>query len=285
MIDSKGQPMIVPRFGPAPSPGRLQRLRNDRRPMIHPRCTGTPRRGRRARPRNDQGPATPAFTWSCRPHWCSIFLRDPSRRPDHERSGWRAVPGRRRSRSQRGGCPGGTPPRFASTAPVCRWPGWDHYRPRGCAGGRTRRGGTPVHDETVTAGCPRNYPVVPNRSSRPTTSQLPRSLPDGLYAGPGGKPSFSQRAHTHRQFANRTPNQPQPAARPLAFPMGKHAPRRSDLPSPSPTDQREGRPKPRQPRQLARPGHSHTFRPVRTAPSSNSSGRKCRSYKDAPVLA
>jgi hypothetical protein len=69
----------------------------------------------------------------------------------------------------RGGCPGG----------MSR----GSHRPRRCAGGRVgftavsrgwvggrpRRGGTPVPDETVTAGCPRNCPVVLIVHSWPTT--------------------------------------------------------------------------------------------------------------------
>jgi hypothetical protein len=43
------------------------------------------------------------------------------------------------------------------------WPGWRTTGPRGCAGGRPRRRGTPVCDETVTAGCLRNDPVVHHR--------------------------------------------------------------------------------------------------------------------------
>jgi hypothetical protein len=102
--------VINPRSGSTPSPGRSRRPRNDQRLMIHPRYAETPHRGRRARPRNDQGRAAPTFAWSCRRDRFPIFLRDPSPRHDHERSGWRAVPGRRRSRSQPGGCLAGCHP-------------------------------------------------------------------------------------------------------------------------------------------------------------------------------
>ena len=75
-------------------------------------------------------------------------------------SAWRAVPdpGRTPVAAQAGSAGEFTP--FASTPHVSPRPGWQTTEPRGCAGGRPRRGGTPVCDETVTAGCPRNYPVV-----------------------------------------------------------------------------------------------------------------------------
>jgi hypothetical protein len=109
--------------------------------------------------------------------------------------------------------------RLASTSHVCGWLGWVHYRPRGCVGGRPRRGGTPVRDETVTAGCPRNYPVVPRLHSRPTIGQLPRSSSD-LFVRRPGRPDehLATRPH-HRQFPHRTRTN-RSALHPLAFPMG-----------------------------------------------------------------
>ncbi len=58
------------------------------------------------------------------------------------------------------GLSGGTTP-FPSTPHVSTWPSWRNYRTPGLRGRPSRRRGTPVCDETVTAGCPRNYPVVP----------------------------------------------------------------------------------------------------------------------------
>jgi hypothetical protein len=78
------------------------------------------------------------------------------------RCGGRAVPGRSRPA-----------PRlalawrvFAPVGPgrsplVGGWVGFN-TEPWGCVGGRPRPGGTPVVDETVPAGCLRDYPVVPS---------------------------------------------------------------------------------------------------------------------------
>ena len=54
--------------------------------------------------------------------------------------------------------------------------------PRGCVGGRPRRGGTAVLDETVSAGCPRHYPVVPNSDRRVTTDRAAPVIFGGHYA-------------------------------------------------------------------------------------------------------
>jgi hypothetical protein len=43
---------------------------------------------------------------------------------------------------------------------------------RGCVSGRSRRGGTPYFDETVTAGCPRHYPLVPTTTPAPAKRKL-----------------------------------------------------------------------------------------------------------------
>ena len=49
----------------------------------------------------------------------------------------------------------------ASSACVPTWLGGFTTEHRGGVGGRSRLGGTPYLDETVTAGSPRHYPVVP----------------------------------------------------------------------------------------------------------------------------
>jgi hypothetical protein len=139
---------------------------------------------------------------------------------------------------------------LASTPHACRWPGWHHCRPRGCEGGRPRHGGTPVHDETVTAGDTQlsGGPVPrPQVDHRIVAALLNVTC---WHAGPGGQVSIPQRAHT----ISSSPTGPEPdpsARRPLAFPMVKHARGRSGLRCPSPTDRREGGRRPRQPRQLA----------------------------------
>jgi hypothetical protein len=87
------------------------------------------------------------------------------------RTGLAAVVSRGRARSPRDGCDR-HPPGRRVRAPGS---GADSVRGHGgrlgfttdlwgCAGGRSRRGGTPVHDETVAAGCPRHYPVVRSRA-------------------------------------------------------------------------------------------------------------------------
>ncbi len=60
-------------------------------------------------------------------------------------------PTRAGRRSHMGGSADSSTP-SASTPHVSRWLGWCHYRQRGCVGGRPRLEGTPVVDETVTAG-------------------------------------------------------------------------------------------------------------------------------------
>jgi hypothetical protein len=232
----------------------------------------------------------PRFAWSCRRHRCLIFLRDPSRLHDHEKSDWRAVPDQRRSRSQPDGCPGRMSPPLASTPHVCRWPGWHHYRTPWLRGRPSPTWGhaRPRRDR------PR---WVPTRlSGGPTPQQQANHKPVASllsvtcsYPGPGGQTSISQRAHTIGSSPT-GPRTNRSAPRPLAFPTGKHAPRRSDLPRPSPTDRRDGDPEPRQPRQLAHTarqptscarqhGDPHVLNAlVRTAPSSNRTGRKCRSF-------
>ncbi|GAA5133551.1 hypothetical protein GCM10023320_59890 [Pseudonocardia adelaidensis] len=52
---------------------------------------------------------------------------------------------------------------------TCGHGGWVGIttEPWGCSGGRPRPAGTPVPDETASAGCPRNYPVVPIPAPRP----------------------------------------------------------------------------------------------------------------------
>jgi hypothetical protein len=100
----------------------------------------------------------------------SVFgPRDPSRRPDHEMVRLARRPRPAPELVAAGGMPRRDATPLASTSHVRGWLGWVHYRLRGCVGGRPRRGGTPVHDETVTAGCPRNCPVVLIVHSRPTT--------------------------------------------------------------------------------------------------------------------
>jgi hypothetical protein len=187
--------------------------------------------------------------WSYRPHRCSIFLRDPSRRHDHEKSGWRAVPDQHRSRSQPGRCPGGMPPRSRRPRTCASGRVGITAVSRGWVGGRPRRGGTPVPDETVTAGCPRNYPVYrAAAASRPQAGCLPPHR-DLLVRRPG-RPDEQLATHPHhRQFPTGPPEQPQ-RVRPLAFPMVRHTRCRSDLTRPSPTDRRGGESKPRQPCQL-----------------------------------
>ena len=53
-----------------------------------------------------------------------------------------------------------------------------------------------MHDETVPAGCPRNYPVVPTPpSQRNHTLVAAHPNRTGSHAGPEGKASISQRNH------------------------------------------------------------------------------------------
>jgi hypothetical protein len=215
--------------------------------------------GRRARPRNDQGRAAPAFAWSCRPHWCWIFLRDLSRLHDHEIAVGAPYPaGAGTSRSRADGLAGHHPARVDPA--------------------RVQMAGLASLPSPVVARA-----AVPDRGARPSTT---RPSPPGAHAtirwsraSTAGRPQASCRAPyrtccTQVREASRVsrsvprpsvvlepaPDQPQRRA-PTRVPTGGAHRARSDLPSPSPTDQREGRPKPRQPRQLARPGHSHTFRP------------------------
>ncbi len=54
--------------------------------------------------------------------------------------------------------------------------------PRGCAACRPRRGGTAVRDETVSAGCLRHYPVVPNSDRRVITDRAARVIFGSRYA-------------------------------------------------------------------------------------------------------
>jgi hypothetical protein len=218
--------------------------------MIHPRSDGTPRQGRNAAPHNDQARATPTFAWSCRRDRCSIFLRDPCRRPDHESAVGAPSP------------TGAGASRGREDALAGRHPG--SRRPRTPADGRV---GTTTDPVVTRAAVPDVGHARPRRDRpRRVSTQLsggtePRSQVDHRivaallnvtcsYAGPGGQTSTSQRAHTIGSSPTGPPNN-RSALRPLAFPMVKHTRGRPDLPRPSPTDRREGEPKPRQPRQLA----------------------------------
>jgi hypothetical protein len=166
---------------------------------------------------------------------------------------WRAVPGRRRSWSRPGECPGRRSPAFASTPPVCRWPGWDHCRTPWLGG---RPSPTWGH---AGPGRDRHRRVPTRLSGGPEPRQqadhrLVAALPSVTCScpGSGGKTSISQRAHTLgcSQTASRTDRS---ARRPFACPMVK--PRVPDQTLPRRISDRPARGpwKPRQPHQLAAP--------------------------------
>jgi hypothetical protein len=138
-------------------------------------------------------------------------------------SGWRAVPGRYRSRSRLGGCPGGMPPQSR--------------RPRTCRGGRVG-----ITTDAVVA-----LAAVPDVGARPSAT---RPSPPGAHAtirwsgvAAAGRPQDSCRAPQrdvlvrrpgrpdehlatrphHRQFSSRAPDQPQRAT-PTRVPDGEARP-------------------------------------------------------------
>jgi hypothetical protein len=112
--------------------------------------------------------------------------RGPWGRPGRGRSAWA-----RRSPHPAPKCPplaglgvAGSPPRSRRCLPRgagLRWGGTAEHR--GCAGGRPRRGGTPVPDEPVPAGCLRNCPVAPTLRRTVTTGSSPCTRRDVLVHG------------------------------------------------------------------------------------------------------
>ncbi len=122
-------------------------------------------------------PGRSPILMSCRRPGCSISAPRPvaSIRSPNVGLARRPRPGPNSGRHRDGSADEFTP--FATTPHVPSWPGWQHNRTPGCAGGRPRHRGTPVCDETVTAGCPRNDPVV--RSSKRSDHRTVAALPTG----------------------------------------------------------------------------------------------------------
>jgi hypothetical protein len=150
---------------------------------------------------------------------------------------------------------------LASLSHVWRWPGWDHYRPQGCSGGRPRLGGTPVRDETVPAGCPRT-------GGGPVTPRLPRIRPRSAKAGHSGHiwppgPGFGDHTASRRLDLELPPFVaiPSPGQRTTASRVGtrqrRARPRRS---CPQAGDGRQRNPGDRY---CCQPGHLHTRRAER----------------------
>jgi hypothetical protein len=141
-------------------------------------------------------------------------------------------------------------PRSHRPPHLCRWPGWDHCcipwlggRPSPTWGharpGRDRHRRVPTQ---LSGGS--------DHPQQQANHRLVAALPTVTCScpGPGGLPSISQRAHT----IGGSPYGPRPdRSAPARVPAREARQCRSDLPSPSPTDQREGGRRPRQPRQLA----------------------------------
>jgi hypothetical protein len=239
---------------------------------------GRPSPGRSRRSRNDQGRAAPRLhgqvdtmgVRSLRDTWC---------RSDHERPVGAPSPTRAARASHPSGCTGRGHPARVDPSPCRRGRVGRTTEPRGCAGGRPRRRGTPAPDETVTAGCPRNYPVVPFLYRRVTTGQWPRSLPDVLVRRSGRQDADLATGPHRRSFSNRPTDQPQRTARPLAFRWRlqacaiRAAERISDRPT-------RGPPKPRQPHQLA-PTRATTDETRDAVPITGRGGRAARARGSA----
>jgi hypothetical protein len=190
----------------------------------------TPCPGRSPAPRNDHARAAPPFhghvdTTGARPcaetHGVDLIM---------QRAAWRAVPTPRAERCPRTatGLPC-SPPARPDPRPWAGGRVGGTTEPRGCAGGRPRRGGHARSRRDRPCRVPTQLSGGPDPSSQDDHSQLPRSPGDVLVRRSGRQDEPPATQPPHRQFPHPAHAVPQratrgmPAGVPIVNPRGDRA--------------------------------------------------------------